>query len=71
MEAVAPVPRVAVAGLGLWGSNLARNFNELADLAWVCDTDEERLAGAAVRYPSAASPRASTSFLPTKWSRQS
>jgi predicted dehydrogenase len=53
------VPRVAVAGLGLWGSNLARNFNELADLAWVCDTDEERLAGAAARYPSA---RVTSSF---------
>jgi predicted dehydrogenase len=48
MEAV-----VGVAGLGLWGSNLARNFNELAGLAWVCDTDEERLTVAAARYPSA------------------
>ena len=25
---------VAVAGLGPWGANLARNFNELARLAW-------------------------------------
>jgi predicted dehydrogenase len=54
MEAV-----VGVAGLGLWGSNLARNFNELAGLAWVCDTDEERLTVAAARYFSA---RATSSF---------
>jgi predicted dehydrogenase len=58
MEAVGAT-RVAVAGLGLWGSNLARNFNELAGLAWVCDTDESRLAAAAARYPAA---RASASF---------
>jgi predicted dehydrogenase len=52
MEAVGAT-RVAVAGLGLWGSNLARNFNELATLTWVCDTDEGRLAAAAARYPAA------------------
>ena len=50
---------VGVAGLGLWGSNLARNFHELARLAWICDTDEERLAAAAARYPAAC---ATTSF---------
>jgi predicted dehydrogenase len=52
MEALGP-PAVAVAGLGPWGANLARNFNELARLAWVCDASEERLAGAAARYPAA------------------
>jgi predicted dehydrogenase len=46
-------PTVAVAGLGQWGANLARNFNELARLAWVCDASEERLAAAAARYPAA------------------
>jgi predicted dehydrogenase len=42
-----------VAGLGPWGSNLARNFHELAELAWLCDEDESRLRAAAGRYPAA------------------
>jgi predicted dehydrogenase len=50
---------VAVAGLGPWGANLARNFNELARLAWVCDPSPERLEAAAARYPAT---RASSSF---------
>ena len=58
MEALTPAT-VGLAGLGPWGSNLARNFNELARLAWICDASEERLAGAAARYPAA---RATTSF---------
>ena len=45
--------RVAVAGLGPWGSNLARNFHELADLVWLCDEEESRLHAAAARYPAA------------------
>jgi predicted dehydrogenase len=45
--------RVGVAGLGYWGPNLTRNFDELADLAWVCDQSEEQLALAAERHPSA------------------
>jgi predicted dehydrogenase len=45
--------RVGVAGLGYWGPNLARNFDELGDLAWICDTDGERLAAYAIRYPDA------------------
>jgi predicted dehydrogenase len=52
MEALA-APSVGVAGLGPWGSNLARNFHELTGLAWVCDEDEGRLAAAAARYPGA------------------
>lgn len=34
--------RVAIAGLGYWGPNLARNLNALPDceLAWCCDADE-------------------------------
>jgi predicted dehydrogenase len=52
MEALTS-PRVAVAGLGPWGSNLARNFHELAELAWLCDEDEGRLRAAAGRYPAA------------------
>ena len=50
---------VAVAGLGPWGANLARNFNELARLAWVCDPSPERLEAAAARYPAT---RATSSF---------
>ncbi|MEX0817519.1 MAG: Gfo/Idh/MocA family oxidoreductase [Gaiellales bacterium] len=52
MEAVTPL-RVGVAGLGHWGPNLARNFAELTELAWVCDRDETRLAPFAARYPEA------------------
>ena len=45
--------RVGVAGLGYWGPNLARNFDELAELAWICDASSERLAALADRYPEA------------------
>jgi predicted dehydrogenase len=45
--------RIGVVGLGYWGPNLARNFNELAELAFVCDSNEEFLASAATRYPAA------------------
>jgi predicted dehydrogenase len=47
------VTRVAVAGLGYWGPNLARNFDQLAELAWICDTDAEALRTFAERYPQA------------------
>jgi predicted dehydrogenase len=45
--------RVAHAGVGGWGRNVARVVGELADLAWICDTDEERQAQYAARYPQA------------------
>jgi predicted dehydrogenase len=45
--------RVGVAGLGYWGPNLARNFDELAELAWVCDLDDENRSRFAARYPGA------------------
>ena len=45
--------RLGQVGLGQWGKNLARNFSDLADLAWLCDVDEERRAQAAHSYPSA------------------
>ena len=38
--------RVGVVGLNYWGPNLARNFDELAELAYVCDLSPE-LRGAA------------------------
>jgi predicted dehydrogenase len=47
------VKRVGVVGLGYWGPNLARNFDELGSLAALCDLDgdlRERYAG---RYPRA------------------
>ena len=45
--------RVAHAGVGGWGRNVVRVVEELADLAWICDTDEERRAEYAARYPQA------------------
>jgi predicted dehydrogenase len=50
MEALTPV--LGQVGLGPWGSNLARNFNELGRLKWLCDLDEERFNGLAARFPS-------------------
>ena len=45
--------RIAQVGLGQWGKNLARNFGELTELAWLCDIDEECRAEVAQRYPAA------------------
>jgi len=47
--------RVGLVGLGYWGPNLARNFDDLpgAALAWLCDSNEERRAGVAARFPDA------------------
>jgi len=39
---VEAVTRIGVAGLGHWGPNLARNFAELAELTWLCDSDPDR-----------------------------
>jgi len=39
-------------GLGPWGSNLARNFNELARLKWICDVDGKTHARVGSRFPS-------------------
>jgi predicted dehydrogenase len=47
------VTRIGQAGLGAWGKNLARNFDELADLAWLCDTDESKRQASASRHPRA------------------
>ena len=45
--------RVGLVGLGYWGPNLARNFDNLAELAWLCDVDEENRTRFAARYPRA------------------
>src|ERR671922_889329 len=49
------VTRVGLAGLGYWGPNLARNFDELAELTWLCETDDGRLRRVAERHPDARS----------------
>lgn len=45
--------RVAHAGVGGWGKNVCRVVGELTELAWVVDTDDERQADYAARYPQA------------------
>ncbi len=47
--------RVAVAGLGYWGPNIARNFAGMsgAELAWCCDADDANRARVAAAFPSA------------------
>src|SRR5207302_5813271 len=45
--------RVGVVGLGYWGPNLARNFDQLAELAWICDADGGVREAVAARYPRA------------------
>jgi len=52
---------VAVAGMGYWGPNLARNMDALPDarLTWICDSSQERLDAAQARFPGA---RATSSF---------
>jgi predicted dehydrogenase len=45
--------RVGQVGLGAWGANLVRNLDEVADLAWICDSAQERLDALARRYPGA------------------
>jgi len=45
--------KVGLAGLGYWGPNLARNFDDLADLTHLCDLSEENRRQFAARYPAA------------------
>src|SRR5207253_816384 len=45
--------RVGQVGLGYWGRNLARVFDDEADLAWLCDANEELRREFAGRYPNA------------------
>jgi predicted dehydrogenase len=47
------VTKIGVAGLGYWGPNLARNFDLLAELRWVCDASPELLEKQAKRFPNA------------------
>ena len=47
--------RVGIAGLGYWGSNIARNLDALpeCELAWCCDTDAARRRRARAAFPQA------------------
>jgi predicted dehydrogenase len=45
--------KIGVAGLGHWGPNLARNFDELAELIWLCDLDTSLLERFSKRHPQA------------------
>ncbi len=45
--------RVGQVGLGYWGRNLARVFDDEADLAWLCDASEALRDEFARRYPNA------------------
>jgi predicted dehydrogenase len=49
--------RVAVVGLGYWGPNLVRNFQELecAEVVGVCDSDPDRLERAQRRFANVRS----------------
>ena len=69
-ESLETVTRLGQVGLGQWGKNLARNFDDLADLAWLCDVDEATRAEPAQRY-SARLTATSTTSSPTTASRPS
>lgn len=47
--------RIGVCGLGYWGSNVARNIEQLPGcvLAWCCDVDESRREQLRPRFPAA------------------
>jgi predicted dehydrogenase len=45
-------PQVGLVGLGYWGPNLARNFDELGALVALCDLDVELRGRFAARYPN-------------------
>jgi len=45
--------RVGQVGLGYWGRNLARVFDDEADLAWLCDASDALREEFARRYPNA------------------
>jgi predicted dehydrogenase len=47
------VTTIGLAGLGPWGKNLARNFDELTELTWLCDTRADRLDEVRPRFPQA------------------
>jgi predicted dehydrogenase len=54
VEATVRTTKLGLAGLGYWGPNLARNFDDLADLAWLCDVSPDLVDRYGARYPHAA-----------------
>ncbi len=44
---------VAIVGLGYWGPNLARNFDDLAEIRWLCDASPDALERFGARYAQA------------------
>ena len=50
---------LGVVGLNHWGPNLVRNFDQLANVTWLCDLDPTRLDSQAGRYSGA---KATASF---------
>ena len=44
--------KIACIGSGYWGRNLIRNFHELGELRWVCDSDPEKRAEVEALYPA-------------------
>jgi predicted dehydrogenase len=55
--------RIGVVGLNYWGPNLVRNFDGLAELAWLCDLDDTHLRPLAERYPHARATNALEDML--------
>jgi predicted dehydrogenase len=53
------VTNIGVVGLNHWGPNLVRNFAQLANVAWLCDLDAEKLTKQAAGHPHA---KATASF---------
>ena len=53
VEAPVRTTKLGLAGLGYWGPNLARNFDDLAELAWICDLNSDLLDRYSARYPHA------------------
>ncbi len=45
--------RIGQVGLGYWGRNLARVYDDVADLRWLCDASEGLREEFARRYPNA------------------
>ena len=45
-------PGIGLVGLGYWGPNLARNFEDMGALAAVCDLDPALRERFAARYPN-------------------
>ena len=52
--------KLGIAGLGYWGPNLARNFDDLAELAWLCDLSPG--AAPALRVALSAGARQTADF---------